>query len=82
MNIHFPTEVHLRSYHIVGKFGKEKVWRIWQIILIHPTKTIQISTYNYNLLAESIHSPTFFAKCSKLVNSSNFLSTKLSSYTV
>jgi len=25
-------------------------------------KTIQISTYNYNLLAEFIHSPNFFAK--------------------
>ena len=34
------------------KFGESQV--------IHQTKTIQISTYNYNLLAESIHSPNFF----------------------
>jgi len=32
-----------------GKFGKSS--------LIRQTKTIQISAYNYNLLAESIHSP-------------------------
>jgi len=37
-----------------GEFGKLQV--------ICQTKTIQISTYNYNLLAESIHSPNFFAK--------------------
>jgi len=30
----------------LGEFGKSP--------LIHQTKTIQISTYNYNLLAESI----------------------------
>jgi len=30
--------------------------------MIRQTKTIQISTYNYNLLAESIHSPNFFCQ--------------------
>jgi len=35
-----------------GEFGKSQA--------IHQTKIIQISTYNYNLLAESIHSPNFF----------------------
>ena len=42
------------------KFGKS--------FLNCQTKTIQISTYNYNLLAESIHLPNIFAKCSKQVN--------------
>jgi len=35
-----------------GEFGESSV--------IRQTKTTQISTYNYNLLAESIHSPNFF----------------------
>jgi len=35
-----------------GEFG--------DLSVIHQTKTIQTSTYNYNLLAESIHSPNFF----------------------
>jgi len=35
-----------------GEFGESS--------LIRQTKTIQISTYNNNLLAESIHSPNFF----------------------
>jgi len=43
-------------YHIVGKFGK-----FGESSLICQTKIIQISTYNYNLLAESIHSPNFFS---------------------
>jgi len=42
-------------YRIVGKFGE-----FGESSLIHQTKTIQISTYNYNLLAESIHLPNFF----------------------
>jgi len=50
--------------------------------LIRQTKTIQISTYNYNILAESIHSPNFFAKCSKQVNLPNFIPAKLSHYAV
>ena len=38
-----------------GEFGKSSV--------IRQTKTIQIFTYNYYLMAESIHSPNFsFAK--------------------
>jgi len=57
-----------------GEFGKSQA--------IRQTKTIQISTYNYNLLVESIHSPNFFAKCSKRVNLPNFTPTKLSCYTV
>jgi len=36
-----------------GKFGESQV--------IRQTKIIQISTYSYNLLAESIHSPNFFS---------------------
>jgi len=40
-----------------GEFGKS--------LAIHQTKTIQISTYNYNLLAESIHSPNFFCQMLK-----------------
>jgi len=42
----------------MGKFGESSV--------IHQTKTIQISTYNYNLLAESIHSPNFFCQMFKM----------------
>jgi len=41
-----------------GKFGESSV--------IRQTKTIQISTYNYNLLAESIHSPNFFCQMLKM----------------
>jgi len=40
-----------------GEFGKSS--------MICQTKTIQISTYNYNLLAESIHSPNFFRQMVK-----------------
>jgi len=36
----------------LGEFGESSV--------IRQTKTIQISTYNYNILAEFIHSPNFF----------------------
>jgi len=50
--------------------------------MIHQTKTIQISTYNYNLLVESIHSPNFFAKYSKQINLPNFLPTKLQKHTM
>ena len=38
-------------YRIAGKFGESSV--------IRQTKTIQIFTYNYYLMAESIHSPNF-----------------------
>jgi len=57
-----------------GEFGESRA--------IRQTKTIQIPTYNYNLLAEFIHSPKFFAKCSKRVNSPNFIPAKLSHYMV
>jgi len=58
-----------------GEFGKSS--------MIHQTKLIQISAYIYNLLAESIHLPIFFAKCSKQVNSPPNISTaKLSRYTI
>jgi len=53
--------------------------------VICQTKTIQISTYNYNLLAESIlysFTKLFFTKCSKRVNLPNFISAKPSCYTV
>jgi len=43
------------QYHIAGKFGK-----FGESQAICQTKTIQIFTYNYNLLAKSIHSPNFF----------------------
>jgi len=54
------TSCEFVEYCIAGKFGGEKVWQIWQIILDSPNQTIQISTYNYNLLAESIHLPNTF----------------------
>ena len=38
-------------YRIAGKFG--------ELSVIRQTKTIQIFTYNYYLMAESIHSPNF-----------------------
>jgi len=40
-----------------GEFGKSQA--------IRQTKTIQISTYNYNLLAGSIPSPNFFCQILK-----------------
>jgi len=40
-----------------GKFGESS--------MIHQTKTIQISTYNYNLLAETIDLPNFFPQMLK-----------------
>jgi len=47
-NHSFLTSI-ITLYHIAGKFGKSSV--------ICQTKTIQISAYSYNLLAESIHLP-------------------------
>jgi len=44
------------TYYIAGKFGE-----FGESSLICQTKTIQISTYNYNLLAESIHLPNIFS---------------------
>jgi len=64
----------LIPYSAGRKFGESS--------MICQSKTIQISTYNYNLLAKSIHSPNFFAKCSKQVNLPNFIPAKLSCYTV
>jgi len=46
----------IKSYCIAGKFGE-----FGESSLIRQTKTIQISTYNYNLLAESVHLPKFFS---------------------
>jgi len=48
-------------YSLVGKFGE-----FGKSSLIPQTKTIQISTYNYNLLAESIHLPNFFCQILKM----------------
>jgi len=45
------------NYHIAGKLGE-----FGESSMIFQTKTIQISTYNYNLLAESIHLPNFFCQ--------------------
>jgi len=50
-----------------GEFGESS--------LIRQTRTIQISTYSYNLLAEAIHSPNFFGQ---MLKTSKF--TKLSSH--
>ena len=50
------------SYHIAGKFGGGKVLRIWWIIMIWQTKTIQITivfTIN-NLLADLLIHQSFF----------------------
>jgi len=63
-NLKKQIKIH---YHIAGKFGE-----FGESSLIRQTKTIQISTYNYKLFAESIHSLNFFTKCSKWVNSPNF----------
>jgi len=52
---------YLFSIYIAGKFGK-----FGKLPLFCQTKTIQISTYNYNLLAESIHSPNFFCQMFKM----------------
>jgi len=63
--LHITSPNKAFSYHIVGKFGRERFGKFGESSMIRQTKTIQISTYNYNLLAEAIHSPNFFAKCSK-----------------
>ena len=42
------------TYRIAGKFGE-----FGESSVICQTKTIQIFTYNYYLMAESIHSPNF-----------------------
>jgi len=62
-------------YCIVGKFGGRK---FGESSLIHQTKTIQISTYNYSLLAKSIHSPNFFCQMLKMSKLPKFLPAKLS----
>jgi len=70
--------IYWMVYRITGKFGEFS-----KSSVIRQTKTIEISTYNYNLLAEPIHSPNFFfAKCSKWVNSPNFIPAKLCRYMV
>jgi len=46
--------------HIAGKFGK-----FGESSVICQTKTTQISTCNYDLLAESIHLPNFFCQMLK-----------------
>jgi len=53
--VYVLLEQLLKTYHIAGKFGE-----FGKSSVIHQTKTIQISTYDYNLLAEFIHSPNFF----------------------
>jgi len=55
-----------------------KVWQVESLAnLIRQTKTIQISTYNYNFLAESIHLPNFSPNAeNKYINSLNFLFAK------
>ena len=47
-------EIIFIIYRIVGKFGE-----FGESPVIRQTKTIQIFTYNYYLMAESIHSPNF-----------------------
>jgi len=49
--------------YIAGKFraGRKFGESEGESRMIRQTKTIQISTYNYNLLGESIHSPNFFS---------------------
>ena len=46
--------IKVSVYRIAGKFGE-----FGESSVIHQTKTIQIFTYNYYLMAESIHSPNF-----------------------
>ncbi len=46
--------IHICMYRIAGKFGE-----FGESSVIHQTKTIQIFTYNYYLMAESIYSPNF-----------------------
>ena len=46
--------MYFTKYRIAGKFGK-----FGKLSVIHQTKTIQINSYNYNLMALSIHSPNF-----------------------
>jgi len=59
------------KYVVPGKFGK---FAIGKSSLIHQTKTIQISTYNYNLLAESIDLPNFFHQMVKTSKFATFSS--------
>ena len=65
---------NLSVHHIVGKFGE-----FGELSTIHQTKLVL--TIN-NLLADLLICQTFFAKCSKQVNSPNFPPTKLSRYMV
>jgi len=52
-------------YCKAGKFGGRKFGEFGKSFLIRQIKTIQISTYSYNLFAEPIHLPNFFDKFSK-----------------
>jgi len=49
-------DLYSSIYCIAGKFGEFS-----ESSVIRQTKTIQISTYNYNLLVESIHLLNFFS---------------------
>jgi len=54
----FVHEMKVDKYHIESLAGR----KFGELRAIFQTKTIQISTYNYNLLAdESIHSPNLFS---------------------
>jgi len=59
-NVLFTKPVCGIVNRITGKFGE-----FGESSVIRQTKAIQISIYNYNLLAESIHSPNFFRKMLK-----------------
>jgi len=52
--------MEIQIYCIAGKFGE-----FGESSMICQTKTIQISTYYYNLLAESIYLPNFFRQILK-----------------
>jgi len=64
-------------YHIAGKFGE-----FGESSLICQTKTIQISTYYYNLLAESINLPNFFHQMLKTSKFTKLFHCQTSCYTV
>jgi len=66
IEVYYYIATYIASYHIAGKFGESS--------LIRQTKSIQISTYNYNLLDESIHSPNFFRQMIKTSEFAKLLS--------
>ena len=79
----FVTRVaQSKKYRMEGNFGRGNVGEFGESSVIRQTKTIQISTYHNNLLADLLIHQTFFCQMLKRVDLPMFSLTKVSLHTV